>query len=266
VLDSVVIPNESVNLSPSWQLVYFGGGIRIRPHQDFHIGYAVAGEDSTNALAIVSDDGEPVGDERRSSGRWGQSWATMFARHRLDANFFIQAVVTSGDPPAWLGYDPQSGSLPAFATHSIDLNLDGSGLSDGIYKSGLIIDNDSPDPAVVFPVTFRVGQTAAGEEGSRTLPRNHALVGSYPNPFNARARIRYRVGGDGDDQPGVRMNIYNTLGQLVRRLVAGHQPPGEYDVRWDGRDDAARPVASGLYLCRLEVGEFRDVRKMILLR
>jgi len=266
-LDSVVIPNASVSFSPSWQLVYFpSGGIHIRPHQDFHIGYSVIGENPADALAIVSDDGEPVGDERRSSGRWGQNWGTMYDRHNLDANFFIQAVVTYGDPPAWLDHDSPPGSLAPHATHQIEVRLSAADLSSGLYKSGLIIENNSPDPAIVVPVTFRVGQTEVEEEEEEILPGGHALLGSYPNPFNAETRIRYRVGETEGEWSSVRLIVYNTLGQRVRRLIAGDRPPGVHEAQWDGRDDTGRPAAGGLYLCRLEIGEIRDAIKLVLLR
>jgi len=266
-LDSVMVPNSSLNLSPSWQLVYFTGqGIRFRAHQDFHIGYTVAGQNPSDALAIVSDDGFPVGDERRSSGKWGQNWWTLYDRQDQDVNFFIQAVVRYGDQPAWLDHDPPPGSLVPYASHQIGLHLDAAGLSAGLYKSGLIIENDSPDPAIVLPVIFQVGQTAVDGDGTGTMPRRHALLGSYPNPFNAGARIRYRVGDGDGERPFVRLIIYNTRGQRVRRLIAGHHPPGLHEVRWDGRDEAGRPVASGMYLCRLSAGSVRDTRKMVLLR
>jgi hypothetical protein len=266
-LDSVVIPNASVSFSPSWQLVYFSsGGLRMRPHEDFHIGYTVTGENLADALAIVSDDGEPVGDERRSSGRWGQNWGTMYDRHNLDANFFIRAVVTCGDPPAWLDYDSPPGSLAPYATHQIEVRLSAADLGSGLYQSGLIIENDSPDPAIVLPVTFRVGQTAVEQEEEETLPGDHALLGSYPNPFNAETRIRYRVGEAEGEWPFVRLVVYNTLGQRVRRLITGDRPPGVHEAQWDGRDDTGRPAAGGLYLCRLEIGEIRDAIKLVLLR
>jgi hypothetical protein len=266
-LDSVAIPNGSINLFPSWQLVYFAGqGIRIRPHQDFHIGYTIAEQTDGDALAIVSDDGLPVGDERRSSGKWEEGWQTLYDRHDQDVNFFIQAVVRYGDQPAWLDHDPPPGSLPPYATHQINLHLDAAGLNSGVYKSGVIIDNDSPDPSVLLPVIFRVGQTEIDAGGVGERPQHHGLLGSYPNPFNAETRIRYRVGDGEGGSPFVRLVIYNTLGQRVRQLIARHHPPGRHDVRWDGRNDAGQPVASGLYLCRLQVGSYRDTRKIVLMK
>jgi hypothetical protein len=265
--DSVVVPFESLNFSPSWQLVYFAGqGIRIRAHQDFHIGYTVAGENPGDALAITSDDGFPVGAEQRSSGKWGLNWWTLYDRQDLDANFFVQAIVKYGDQQAWLDHDPPPGSLPPYGTHQIELRLDAAGLGSGIYKSGLIIENNSPDPFIVLPVTFRVGQTeVAGDDGSE-MPEVHSLVGNYPNPFNAETLIRYRVGAGDGESPFVSLAIYNTLGQRVRHLMAGYRPPGVHEALWDGRDDYGHVVAGGLYLCRMEVGSVWDARKMVLLK
>ena len=56
------------------------------------------------------------------------------------------------------------------------------------------------------------------------------------------------------------------LGQWVRTLVDDRVAPGLYEVRWDGRDEAGVPVASGAYLSRLQVGQRTDVRRMLLLR
>ena len=60
--------------------------------------------------------------------------------------------------------------------------------------------------------------------------------------------------------------MYALTGQYVRTLVDGERSVGSYSVRWDGKDDAGRDVASGLYLCRMEVGDYRAVWKMLLVR
>ncbi|MBU0719366.1 MAG: hypothetical protein KJ749_14055, partial [Planctomycetes bacterium] len=51
-----------------------------------------------------------------------------------------------------------------------------------------------------------------------------------------------------------------------RRLVSAAQNAGVYEVRWDGRDDAGHPVASGVYYYRLEAGDQAMTEKMILLK
>ena len=48
--------------------------------------------------------------------------------------------------------------------------------------------------------------------------------------------------------------VYNLAGQKVAALLGGQRPPGLYQVHWDGRDQSQLELASGVYLCRLQVG------------
>ena len=89
-----------------------------------------------------------------------------------------------------------------------------------------------------------------------------ALGANQPNPFNPETTLRYALP---EAQP-VRLTVYDMLGQQVRVLVDGEQPPGWHQVVWDGRDQVGRPVASGIYLYRLQTPQFAQTRKMILLR
>ena len=94
-------------------------------------------------------------------------------------------------------------------------------------------------------------------------PEAHRLSQNYPNPFNPQTTIPYDVAKAG----AVRLSIHTLTGQRVRTLVDGECPPGSFSVVWDGRGDAGRGVASGVYLCRMEAGgEYRAVRKMLLMR
>lgn len=77
------------------------------------------------------------------------------------------------------------------------------------------------------------------------------LLPNHPNPFNPETTIRYRL----PERSQVRLDVYNTLGQRVTTLVEAEQEPGEHQLRWDSRDEAGQQVASGVYLCRLQVEE-----------
>jgi flagellar hook assembly protein FlgD len=52
----------------------------------------------------------------------------------------------------------------------------------------------------------------------------------------------------------------------MRRLVRADQPAGQHTATWDGRDQQGRPVASGIYLYRLETPAGSEVRKLALVR
>ncbi len=76
-------------------------------------------------------------------------------------------------------------------------------------------------------------------------PGGFELLPNYPNPFNPTTTIAFHL-----SQPQVvEIVLFDVLGQRVRRLFHGSAPAGRSDVTWDGRDDAGRSVASGLYVC-----------------
>ena len=60
--------------------------------------------------------------------------------------------------------------------------------------------------------------------------------------------------------------MFDLRGERVRRLLESAVQPGEHRLAWDGRDEAGRRLASGVYFCRLEISGFKDVRKMILVK
>ena len=62
------------------------------------------------------------------------------------------------------------------------------------------------------------------------------------------------------------MTVYDALGRAVRCLEVASPGPGRGAVRWDGRDEAGRPAASGAYLYRLAAGDRVAVGRMLLLR
>ncbi len=108
--------------------------------------------------------------------------------------------------------------------------------------------------------------TAVGNDETR-VPHEVALLQNYPNPFNPQTTIRFALPGTAE----VSLEVFDLRGRKVRTLLK--QPRvavGEHAAVWDGRDDAGRPVASGIYLSRL-VATLRDrtvvrTMKMVLVR
>lgn len=89
-----------------------------------------------------------------------------------------------------------------------------------------------------------------------------ALSGNYPNPFNPETTISYSV----KDKQNVMLEIYNLKGQKVKTLVQEAKSAGTYQVKWDGTDDQAQRVTSGVYFYRMQAGDYTSVRKMIMLK
>ncbi|MFQ5629395.1 MAG: FlgD immunoglobulin-like domain containing protein [bacterium] len=64
----------------------------------------------------------------------------------------------------------------------------------------------------------------------------------------------------------VQLAIYTVTGQLVRTLFKGQAAKGTHSIMWDSRDDAGKRVSSGVYVYRIQAGDFTQVRKMVLVR
>ena len=104
--------------------------------------------------------------------------------------------------------------------------------------------------------------TAAFGENKQTLPREVGLLQNYPNPFNPSTVIQYTL----PKQAHVLLQVFNARGQLVKTLVNAEQSADVYRVTWNGTNARGEKVVSGVYFCRLQAGDIRQVRRMILLK
>ena len=104
--------------------------------------------------------------------------------------------------------------------------------------------------------------TAVRREEDPMLPQSLTLDPNYPNPFNSGTTIRFGL----SQASTVVLDVYNLAGQEVARLVYGRREAGAYTVQWDGRDNADRELASGVYVYRLRVGDEVESRKLLLVR
>ena len=104
--------------------------------------------------------------------------------------------------------------------------------------------------------------TSVTDPPSEALPTQFRLHQNYPNPFNPETTIRYDLAKPVE----VRLTVFDVLGRAVRTLVAHKQAAGAHSAVWDGRDDLGRQLASGVYVYRLEAGDFTKSAKMLLLK
>ncbi|NKB66550.1 MAG: T9SS type A sorting domain-containing protein [Candidatus Latescibacteria bacterium] len=104
--------------------------------------------------------------------------------------------------------------------------------------------------------------TAVLESRDDDLPGQFALEQNHPNPFNSDTVIRYNL----PQRATVVLDVFNLAGQEVARLVYGLREAGSYTVAWDGRDNADRALATGVYIYRLQAGGHIETRKLLLLR
>jgi hypothetical protein len=106
-------------------------------------------------------------------------------------------------------------------------------------------------------VTYFVSNQEIGKISSNNSELNYFLAPNYPNPFNPTTTIKYSLKDDGI----VKLKIYNILGSEVASLVDEYKHKGEHKVTFD-----AGNLASGVYIYKIQSGNFIYSRKMLLLK
>jgi hypothetical protein len=100
------------------------------------------------------------------------------------------------------------------------------------------------------------------ENDASIVPGEFMLYPNRPNPFNPSTIIAYAV----PEESHVRITVVNILGQKVATLVDENKSPGMYETTWNSTDDNGVRVSSGIYLYRMEAGDFVQTRKMIFMK
>lgn len=185
-----------------------------------------------------------------------------------DSLLFLFAGVNSNLP----GVAADAGGRRLWATYYFTISSWGGIATDGItfdtmtFSYGteyLFVDiNDNQ----IFPIW--TGEFIFGNPtdiipiATPILPETFQLSQNYPNPFNPETNISFDI----PFKSMVSIKIYNILGREITTLVENKLSAGKYSVTWDGADSNGRKVSSGIYLYRIDAGNFTETRKMILLK
>jgi hypothetical protein len=89
------------------------------------------------------------------------------------------------------------------------------------------------------------------------IPSDYSLNQNFPNPFNPSTTIEFSL----PKSEFVELKVYNILGKEVSTLVSNKLNQGNHTYQFDGNN-----LASGVYYYQLVAGQYREVKKMILLR
>jgi len=102
-----------------------------------------------------------------------------------------------------------------------------------------------------------------GATGAEGAPRISAhLVGNYPNPFNPRTTIVFRL-----DEPGTAdVRIFDVAGRTMATFTWSDLPAGRHEAVWDGRATDGQQAASGVYFYELNALNTQQSRRMILIK
>ncbi|MDZ4805443.1 MAG: metallophosphoesterase [Candidatus Eisenbacteria bacterium] len=203
---------------------------------DEHYGYSTSLHDS---MKVDPGDGNPSGD-----GAYVKPTAGNAAPHE-------GAVYAVAGSSARIG----GGSLnhPAMVSSRNVLG------SMELVVDGLRLDAAFIDPAGLVQDSFVIlkgGVSSVPDVGDRTGP---IILAGRPNPFQSTWRLTGRLPAGGP----ARVDILDPAGRLVRTLLEAPLLDGPFELVWDGRDAAGRPVATGVYFARVVQGTRIATLKLI---
>jgi len=117
---------------------------------------------------------------------------------------------------------------------------------------------NAPDSSFSF-----VDLTVFVDTDLKEIPETFGLAQNYPNPVNPSTRIVYEL----PVESRITLTITSLLGQTVQTLIDDQIiPAGRHNVTWDGTDDSDNFSAPGVYFYQLQTDNFRDIKKMLLIR
>jgi uncharacterized delta-60 repeat protein len=121
----------------------------------------------------------------------------------------------------------------------------------GFQYSGLGTGNDW------VTLKYLRGELIEVQTISSLVPKGFQLFQNYPNPFNPSTKIRFQI----PKTERVKMNVYDVLGREVAVLVNENMHAGTYEVNFN-----SSLLPSGVYFCQLRTNEYRDVKRMVLIK
>jgi hypothetical protein len=152
-----------------------------------------------------------------------------------------------------------------------------AGTMNGLFLStdnGNTWTNTGLDYKRIYALVFNSNEIYAGAEGTGVwrrplselvnvsdkiinLPGEYSLSQNYPNPFNPSTTINYSLLKAGN----VKLTVFNAIGSRVATILNEYKPAGNYSVKFN-----AANLVSGIYLYRLESGNYSSAKKLILLK
>ena len=151
----------------------------------------------------------------------------------MGTELVIELVETSYED-----YNIDFGVVYSYKIAAYDYNGNFSGYSEPVLVSMLIVEDNG------------------------LVPNEYTLHQNYPNPFNPTTKINYELPNNGF----VKITIYDVMGHEVKSLVNMEQEAGYRLTHWNATNDLGKPVPAGMYIYTIQAGNFRETKKMVLLK
>jgi len=125
---------------------------------------------------------------------------------------------------------------------------------------GRIQDGES-EWGILYP-TPAYSNIQLGTVENGIIPKNFYLFQNFPNPFNPQTIIRYNI----PRNTFVSLTIYDLMGRIIAQPINAFQSQGKKFIKWDATNNHGESVSAGVYLYRVEAGDYISTRKMVLLK
>ena len=162
-----------------------------------------------------------------------------------------------------------------FNTGNFEANKSGTflfpiGSSEGQWNVRVILTDDDNNQTNLGPnelgqndfQNFIIVSNSLMSSNDDLVPKNFYLYQNHPNPFNPFTKLNY----DLHEDSFVSITIYDMLGNVLKNVVNTNQSSGFKSIQWNATNNHGQPVPAGIYLYTIEAGEFRETKKMILLK
>lgn len=178
----------------------------------------------------------------------GKVFDVRFREHRyLSESHEVDILLQSTDPELKIEFIPSSHKNDgAYVLYEVK---DGEVVGETILNGKMEFSLTTVDVHTVQILPFT--------EVFDDAPGKFVLSQNYPNPFNPSTNIKYAL----PSEVHVKLEVFNILGQRVDVLVDEYQEAGYYDVTFESRE-----LPSGIYLYRIQAGQFVDMKRFLLLK
>lgn len=190
-------------------------------------------------IGITQFTGDAVGNIILPDGSNHSALRVKIFRHTTDT-MLVSGIPLSTTEVKSTTYEWYTNEMkyPVFGISYIELNVNGSVTNHKV-------------------VEYNVQSPTDVDENPQQLVNEFDLLQNYPNPFNPSTVINYQI----SKSNRVTLKVYDIIGNEIATLVNNHQPAGKYSVEFN-----ASNLPSGIYLYRLEAGDFVQTRKMTLIK
>ncbi|MEO8209054.1 MAG: M14 family zinc carboxypeptidase [bacterium] len=189
---------------------------------------------------------------------------TFFHKYSVEQNWdFCYVEVSNANDTSWQKVKTYTGILPGWTSETLDLTGYTSGASEIKVRFRLASDEFITDDGWYLDDVKIISYNIApvGIASNNQLAESFSLNQNYPNPFNPNTVITYHIPAMINNNASVQLKVYDVLGNEVATLINKKQNAGSYSVEFEGSN-----FASGIYFYKLIVGNFTDVKRMMLIK